>query len=405
VKQTLLIGACLAAAILVCPLSTWPASAQSAADGAFRVWAAGDSHVPADIRRGRESLAKAIRQSEGVERGAPGFAWDVMIDVGDLSASQFPPTDEDGRVLVRQYQALTRHRREDVYNLAGNHDGVYYDHGPGSWFRKWGDPLGEHTKWSGVDASRRRFPVEGTWERYRFQAGNLLFLMLSDRNSAPAPVGRGHSSEKLKGGFPAGAVTRETFQWWKRQVEENQDKLIVTACHHVLRDTTTRSAYGGGAGFHGASGGVEGSGYLYFVIENDDPDDFRYTQSEPDKPGPFEVFLDEFQRQHGRPAIDLWVGGHSHSMSPLQVYEGKGLIEQRWGVTFLQASGLTQHHGGGLPMSRLLTFRQGQDRLTIQLYLHEPYPAQDHPVGWYEKASKEVPLRHPFIAPASGRSG
>ena len=389
---------CILAAMFVGLPGDAPASDQPTQDGGFRVWAAGDSHVPADFRRGRESLAQAIRQSEGFEPGAPAFDWDIMIDVGDLSSSQFPPTDQDGRILVAQYQALTKRRREDVYNLAGNHDGVYYDHGPGSWFRKWADPLGEHTAFSRVDAARRRFRVEGTWERYRFQAGNLLVLMLSDRNSAPAPVGRGHSSEKRKGGFPAGAVTRETFAWWKRQVEENQDKLIITACHHVLRDTTTRSAYGGGEGFHGASGGVEGSGYLYFIIENDDPDDFRYTTSEPGHPGPFEVFLDGFHRTHGRPAIDLWVGGHSHAMQPQQVYQGKGLVEQRWGVTFLQVSGLTQHHAGGLPMSRLLTFRQGQDRLTIQLYLHEPYPAEKHPAGWYDAAAAEVSLRHPFLA-------
>ena len=37
---------------------------------AFRVWAASCSHVPADIRRGRQSLAEAIRQSEGKVDGA-----------------------------------------------------------------------------------------------------------------------------------------------------------------------------------------------------------------------------------------------------------------------------------------------------------------------------------------------
>lgn len=379
--------------LLISPIFAGPP-----AENSFRVWAAGDSHVPSDIRHGRESLAKAIRQSEGREDGAPGFDWDIMIDVGDLSASQFPPTDDDGQTLVEQYRALKRHRREDVYNIPGNHDAVYYDQGPGSWFRKWADPLGENTRFSEVDAGRRPYPIEGTWERYKFRVGNILFLMLSDRNSAPAPVGRGHSSEKLKGGFPAGAVTRETFNWWKQQVEENQDKILVTAFHHVLRDTTTRSGYGGGRGFHGASGGVEGSGYLYFIIENEDPDNFQYTVSEPGSPGPFEVYLDEFQKRHDRPAIDLWIGGHSHSMEPMQVFEGKGLIEQRWGVTFLQASGLTMHHGGGTPMSRLLTFNSGEARLRIELYLHEPYALERHQVGWYERASKDVGLRHPFMA-------
>lgn len=374
-----------------------PVLAQPAQESTFRVWAAGDSHVPSDIRHRRESLAKAIRQSEGRAEDAPGFDWDIMIDVGDLSASQFPPTDEDGEILVKQYRTLKKHRREDVYNVPGNHDGVYYDQDPGSWFRKWADPFGENTEFSEVDASRRPYRIEGNWERYKFQAGNVLFLMLSDRNSAPAPVGRGHSSQKLKGGFPAGAVTRETFNWWKQQVEENQDKILITACHHVLRDTTTRSGYGGGRGFHGPSGGVEGSGYLYFTIENEDPDNFKYTVSEPGSPGPFEVFLDEFHKKHGRPAIDLWIGGHSHSMEPMQIYEGKSLIEQRWGVTFLQASGLTKHHGGGAPMSRLLTFSPGADLLQIELYLHEPYTPESHPVGWYEKAAKQVKLRHPFV--------
>jgi calcineurin-like phosphoesterase family protein len=373
-----------------------PVLAQPAEESIFRVWAAGDSHVPSDIRHRRESLAKAIRQSEGREEGTPGFDWDIMIDVGDLSASQFPPTDEDGEILVKQYRTLKKHLREDVYNVPGNHDGVYYDQDPGSWFRKWADPFGENTEFSEVDASRRPYPIEGNWERYKFQAGNILFLMLSDRNSAPAPVGRGHSSQKLKGGFPAGAVTRETFNWWKQQVEENPDKILITACHHVLRDTTTRSGYGGGRGFHGSSGGVEGSGYLYFTIENEDPDNFKYTVSEPGSPGPFEVFLDEFHKKYGRPAIDLWIGGHSHSMDPMQVYEERDLVEQRWGVTFLQASGLTKHHGGGAPMSRLLTFRPEEDYLQIDLYLHEPYKPENHPVGWHEKAAKQIKLRHPF---------
>ncbi len=57
---------------------------------------------------------------------------------------------------------------------------------------------------------------------------------------------------------------------------------------------------------------------------------------------------------------------------------------------------MTKHHGGGVPLSRLLTFRPGEDRLEIDLYLHEAYRTENHPVGWYEKAAKEVGLRHPF---------
>jgi len=361
----------------------------------FRVWAASCAHVPADIKHGRESLAMVIRQSEGLEKNAPAFEWDIMIDAGDLSAHQTPPGDRDGKELIRQYRAMTKHRREQVYNVPGNHDAPYYDHGPGSWIRKWGDPLGENTEFSGVDPSRRPFPVEGNWERYKFQAGNLLFLMLADRNDAPTPVGRGHSSEKNSGGYPPGAVTRDTFNWWKQQVIENQEKIIVSMHHHALRDTTTASGNDEGhPRYHGSTGGAEGSSYLFYMIENDDPDDFKYT---PDAHA-FEDFLAEFHREHGRGAIDFWIGGHTHVKGPDDDYGGKTISERKWGVGFLQAAALTAHHGGSHPLSRLLTFTDGSDQAGIQTYLHEA-SYRNNPVGFYAPAERTYPLRHSFKAP------
>ncbi len=371
----------------------------ASAAGELRVWAVADAHTSSDVKHGRESLAMPIRQAAGLVPGAPPFEWDIMIDAGDLAAGKHPPGDSEGQEVVHQYRALTKHYREDVYQVAGNHDGNYYDHGPGAWFQKWIDPLGQHTRTSEVHAQRRRFPVVGTWERYRFQAGNVLFLMLSDYNSAPTPVGRGHSSQKLKGGFPAGAVRHETFDWWKRQVLENQDKIIVTMHHHVLRDTTTRSRYEGGRGFHGDSGGGEGSGYLYFIVEDPDPQRFDFT---PDA-YVFEAFLNAFQKQHRRPAIDIWLGGHSHPKHPEQVHDGQGLTETRWGVTFIQCGALTREYGGGTPMSRLLTFAEGRDSVNLRLYIHDR-PArgvneQAQELGWYPKAGRQITLRHPFQAP------
>ncbi len=361
----------------------------------FNVWASSCCHVPADIRRGRESLAKAIRQSEGQVDGIAGFDWDVMIDAGDLSAHQTPPGDVDGQELVRQYRALTKHRREQIYNVQGNHDAPYYDHGPGSWFRKWGDPMGEFTAFSGVDAKRRPFAAEGSWERYRFVAGNVLFLMLADRNDAPTPVGRGHSSEKNRGGYPPGAVTRETFEWWKKQVLANQDKIIVTMHHHALRDTTTASGNGeGNPRYHGSSGGAAGSSYLYFLIENDDPDDFRFT---PDA-HVFEDFLAEFHQENGRGAIDFWVAGHTHVRGPDDDFGGKTITETRWGVNFLQAAALTRFHAGSHPLSRVLTFTDGQNQATVRTWLHET-TFQGQPIGFYEPATRKLALRHPFQAP------
>tara|TARA_R110002096_G_scaffold187584_14_gene367089 strand:- start:565 stop:1794 length:1230 start_codon:yes stop_codon:yes gene_type:complete len=357
----------------------------------FHVWATSCCHVPADIKKGRESLGSAIRQSEGPN----GFDWDIMIDAGDLSSSQFPPIDEDGHELQIQYRSLTKHRREQIYNVQGNHDAPYYDHGPGSWFRKWGDPIGENTKLSGVDANRRPFPVEGNWERYRFVAGNILFLMLSDRNDAPSPVGRGHSSEKHKGGYPPGAVTRETFNWWKKQVLENQDKIIVTMHHHALRDTTTASGNGeGNPRYHGASGGAAGSSYLYFIIENDDPENFEFTADA----HVFEDFLMKFEKKNGHGAIDFWVGGHTHVKSPVDNFGGKAITESKWGVNFLQAAALTKHHAAGQPLSRLISFENGADEVSVKAYLHDA-GFKKNSVGFYQPATRKLKLRHSFQAP------
>src|SRR4249919_168364 len=128
----------------------------------FRVWVFADAHVGSDKKHGRESLAEAIRQSES----ATGFDWDIALDLGDMSGEQGTPKDPEGEEIVRQFSILKQHRREDVYDLSGNHDRSGVDEPQAWWWRKWIDPTGEHTKFSHVDATKRPFPIEGTWERY-----------------------------------------------------------------------------------------------------------------------------------------------------------------------------------------------------------------------------------------------
>lgn len=57
--------------VLICLAITMTVEGEDPAPRTFRVWATSCSHVPADIRRGRESLAEAIRHSEGRVDGAP----------------------------------------------------------------------------------------------------------------------------------------------------------------------------------------------------------------------------------------------------------------------------------------------------------------------------------------------
>ncbi len=351
----------------------------------LRLWAAGDAHVGTDIRKGRRSLAEALQTSEqGGSEGGPAFAWDLMLDVGDLSGGQLPPGDEEGQLVVEQYGVLQQHRREQIYNLVGNHDASGPDEPCQWWFRKWVDPLGENPQHSGVHCDRRPYPVEGTWERYKIEVGNIVILMMGDRNDGGPPVGRG-----VKGGYPAGAVTGETFDWWVQQVEAHQDRIIISVHHHMLKETTcgsgewegfvpTRDRYGQRtAHYHGyfPDGGPMGSGYLYWVDGHPDAQAFeRYLAEHPG-------------------AIDLWLGGHTHT-HPDDVLNGRTLIENKWGITFVNCAALTAYHGRlSIPQSRLLTFEPGAAHVQIDCYQHTSHYA---PQGWYAPAARQAALRHPY---------
>ena len=343
---------------------------------AFRVWAAACSHVHSDLAAGRRSIGEAIEQSEfGGREGGPAFEWDIMLHLGDISGTQAPPGDEDGPPVVEQLASARKHRIEQIYHLLGNHDAS----GPGEdtqwWFRKWIDPEGAHPQHSRVNAAARPYAIDGNWERYSFVAGNILFLMMGDRNDGGPPKGRSEL-----GGWPAGAVTRETFDWWKAQVERNRDKIIVTCAHHVLRDTTVASGRWEGvrSGYHGHFDDAEGASYLYWVGDDTDATAFQdYLAAHPG-------------------CIDLWLAGHTHT-HPDDRFGGKSHIERRWDVTFANVAALTRHHGKHkrplFPLSRLFTFESGRSEVDIRCYLHTSDYAKQ---GWYDHAAATAPLRHRF---------
>lgn len=349
----------------------------------LRLWTFSDAHVGTDVRFGRKSLAEAIRHSEqgGSEGGEP-FDWDLAIDLGDMSGGQAVPDDEEGEEIVRQFQeSLKKHEREQIYSLGGNHDRSGLDEPQNWWWRKWLDPTGEHSRHSRLDPKNRPYPVEGTWERYSFQVGNVLFLMMSDVNEPTQKVGRG-----TLGGNPGGVVSGETFAWWKAMVESNQDKIIVSAHHYVLKDTTVasgewegvrRNATGGWVShYHGYKelGTPKGASYLYWV------------DSRPDAQA-FERYLEEHPG-----AVDIWLGGHTHT-HPDDTFGGKSHIERKWGCWFVNVSALADRHAAKttLPMSRVWTITG--DQALVRCCLHTSRHA---PQGWYKKADRRLPLAKAF---------
>ncbi|MCA8942702.1 MAG: LamG domain-containing protein [Planctomycetes bacterium] len=360
----------------------------------FAVWATSCAHLSVDLRMGRESLARPIRQSEGQIDGSPAFDWDIMLNAGDICGTNRVPREKEGLEYLRQTQALRHHLREQIYSVSGNHDASHFDpESETNWFEEWIDPLGEHRETSLIDASRRPFPVFGEWDHYGFVAGNILFLMLSDRNDLPHPVGKGEADDGGYGGYPAGALTRESFEWWKSQVLANQDKIIITVHHHVLRDTTTASGVDEGSRYHHSKLDRAHASYLYYLVETRSPK-LEFSSAT----DAFATFFREFQEANGRPAIDMWVGGHTHVVGPDDRTGNKSITEQRWGVTFLQVAALTKYHGGTTPLSRLIEFQDGSAEADAKVYLHESYRA--HRRGFFEPAERTIPLRHPVQAPA-----
>lgn len=345
----------------------------------LKIWASGCAHVAFDKKHGRDSLGDAIRQAER------DFDWDIGINVGDFSAAFGLPDDDEGREILRQFAALSSHRREDIYTICGNHDRNAPDEPEAMWFRKYIDPMGENTATSGVDRRRMPCPVTGTFERYFFDIGNIRVLMMSDVNERSQPKGRGEL-----GGNPGGVVTRETFDWWVDQVESNHaDRIIITAHHYLLRDTTVatgewegmkRDADGNwSTDYHGyyADGTPHGASYLYWVGGKGGE-------------GQFEAWLNA---NPGK--VDFWLGGHTHT-NPDDTHGGKSHIEKaHGGVTFVNVSALTRWFvkDHAMPHSRLFTFEDGSDVAQVECYMHsDEYRDQ----GFYDAKAARVRLSKPF---------
>jgi hypothetical protein len=379
----------------------------------FHLWVFSDAHVATDravaaaIRNGMgfippagypESLATALRHSEeGGDLGGPSFRWDIALDLGDNAGLWDLPDDAQGQEVVRQLGVLKHHRREQIYPVAGNHDASPGDAESSRgkpanwWFRKWIDPLGENPAHSGVDPAKRPYPIDGVWDRYSFKVGNLNFLMMSDRNDLPYPVGR----QEFGGGSPAGAVTGETWAWWLRKVEAAQaaGEIVITAHHHMLRETTVASGDFEGVSrypdgryrhgrYHGVDGVPEGASYLYFV--DDEPKAQKFERYLAAHPG----------------AVDIWLGGHTHT-HPDAVVSGRSHVETKWGTNFVNCAQLSKYHSFVTcpPMSRHFTFTAGSRLVRVRLYLHDDSHA---PQGWYAPSERVLELSKPFVPPGGG---
>ena len=345
----------------------------------FKVWASGCAHVNADKKMGRDSLGEAIIDSEKY------FNWDIGINIGDFSAAIGLPSDEEGEEVVNQFKQLKTHKREDIYTICGNHDRNSPQQPEGMWFQKWLDPIGENSKFSEVKKENYTFPIKGTFEKYYFDVGNIRFLMMSDINPKNQKKGRGEL-----GGHPTGAVSKNTFDWWVNQIEENhKNKILVSAHHYMLRNTTVASGDWEGmkkdengswqTNYHGyfSKGTPISASYLSWVGNEYGKNKFENWLN--DNPG----------------KLDIWMGGHTHT-NPDDSFGGKTHVERKYGGTmFVNVSALTRWHvkRHAIPMSRLFTFNAKSEFASVECFLHSDDFLKK---GFYHKKKIDFQLSKKF---------
>ena len=367
------------------------------------------------------SLKLALDQSRGLDPNAPGFEWDILIDLGDWTASQKPPGDEEGYLLAKCLNETLGKDRGRFVTVAGNHDGDPKGWEPGTFARKYVNPLGEPDffEFSGHSSESRQpykeiyqiLDYPGTrWDRYLVRTGNIIWIMLSDRNefdelaesrserSGKYQGGRGSASGMPDGGYPSGSVTLGTFKWWKKVVEDVAfSEYIIITTHHLLpANTTIATTTGNQRLFHGRSGSVgpkgQMAGQLYWIREYDKQGNEvqQYAQSRP--------FINYLRDHPG--AIAAWIGGHTHVDFPEQMLDYRGIYVLKYGVSFINVGALTESHGGGEnQMSRLLTFENGKDEAMVNIYIHNSKSHNSN--GWYESAIRKIPLGKAFSCPGS----
>ena len=166
-----------------------------------------------------------------------------------------------------------------------------------------------------------------------------------------------------------------------------KDEIIITGAHHMRRETTVGSGDYEGVSrnpdgtfrfgrYHGPDGAPEGASYLYFL--GDKP-----------KAQAFENYLAAHPG-----AIDLWVGGHTHT-HPDDVLDGRSHVERKWGVKFVNCAQLSKFHSYVTcpPMSRHFTFTEGSRLVRVRCYLHDDTHAAE---GWYPPAERVLEFSKPF---------
>lgn len=328
------------------------------------VWAWSDAHTNV---LASTDLETAVRQVQDL-------SWDFFVNAGDTFGNDCP-SQGDAQEVLRQLGDA----REYGYHVLGNHDS---DLASATTFETYLSPFSYSAP----------YDPSGKWDRYSFEVGNLLFLMLSDKNypRGERPMARGG----CRVGGPAGRHTKKQFDWWRDQVESNPQKIIITVSHQALEDTTAYTGMHEGweEDIHSAFNWLDerGSSFIY-AIGDRTTDGLKENPLEggPPIPVPAPENYRDYLRTHPG-AISIWLHGHSHwGLSPDSAFKGRGMATEVSGVLFLNLGALTTKHAPPeVAFSRFLEFKAGSSHVIIKTWLHEDW--NENRIGFYDEFTYDL---------------
>jgi hypothetical protein len=345
----------------------------------FPIWFFGCPHTPADKANGRNSISQSIFE---VERFRPKYAFsggDYWSNQG--SAELTNPADVlSGQDIAAQLGSGTILTREMIDEGIGNHDAGVNNYDV---YRRYVDPMGENTAYSGVNNALRPYPRTGDWRRRATLIGNVLFLIIPDANGdGCSPCG---FPAAPTGGYPSGSWLEADYLWFEAQVLANTGKTIIVITHHLLKNTTiaTGDFEGVNGGFHGSTGQPIASGNLYNIIV--DSTTFEADQSR------IQTFL------NANPgAVSAWIAEHTH-YNVGETYAGRTwYFVDANGMYNINPGGLTRFHVVKQPQSGVGFFREGSATMKFIKMHHGGY--YRYP-GLDSAYVLNVPLRYPFVHP------
>jgi len=176
----------------------------------------------------------------------------------------------------------------------------------GGWF----EIAGNH-EWRNVEAYKE---IINKNLHYSVRTGNLLLIFMSNSERGQMTV-----------------IPDHIFEWWKKKVTENQDRIIITVTHASLKH----------------SGLIQSKmGLKRQFIK---------------KSKRFEKVLKKYR-------VDLWISGHSHFPGYLPYTDYKN--DKLGGTVFIDIGAIRKDFMAGIE-SRLLYLYPGSDRLIIKHRDHE----------------------------------